>query len=396
MEEGKRKKIKNKKKKSKFGTSTSAVEFQISNNEDKSEFQLNSASVEQEIRDFENKKYNAEAVAEKVSDWKDAVQRQESEVTLLQDKLAQYAVIQASIEGEVKQLKEEKYTWLQKEASIEGEVRQLKEEKYTWLQKEAVTREEIKKLKDEKHIWLHIEACKDDEIKRLKAENFLLLQNEVSINEEVKNLSFENFCLHKEVNQLLTTFDQLNQKCCNVTKSRNRQHVNTEENATTLSQLEIEEKSTNIKLSDGVTQSNQLFVSVTNNDGTESDQPFISVTNNDGTKTAQPSIIISNNDGTFFIESETEVIKKSKNAATVDRVQNCLSLPDSAAAIDEAKQRTSDSVGEPAEMIINNKLKETIPFSDAPLMGAPLRLFSFVTKYVSGADLVKPKNLVSS
>ncbi|XP_011622689.2 uncharacterized protein LOC18432389 [Amborella trichopoda] len=35
-----------------------------------------------------------------------------------------------------------------------------------------------------------------------------------------------------------------------------------------------------------------------------------------------------------------------------------------------------------------------IPLSDAPLIGAPFRMLSFFAKYVTGADLVKPKNLV--
>ena len=36
-------------------------------------------------------------------------------------------------------------------------------------------------------------------------------------------------------------------------------------------------------------------------------------------------------------------------------------------------------------IVLHNDVK---PFSDAPIMGAPIRLFSFIAKYVSGADLV--------
>lgn len=36
----------------------------------------------------------------------------------------------------------------------------------------------------------------------------------------------------------------------------------------------------------------------------------------------------------------------------------------------------------------NNDEKAAVPISDAPLIGAPFRLISFVAKYVSGADLV--------
>lgn len=34
---------------------------------------------------------------------------------------------------------------------------------------------------------------------------------------------------------------------------------------------------------------------------------------------------------------------------------------------------------------------EEVPFSDAPIVGAPFRLISFVARYVSGADLVNQK-----
>jgi hypothetical protein len=36
----------------------------------------------------------------------------------------------------------------------------------------------------------------------------------------------------------------------------------------------------------------------------------------------------------------------------------------------------------------NNDEKAAVPISDAPLIGAPFRLISFVAKYVSGADLI--------
>ncbi|KAJ0089391.1 hypothetical protein Patl1_31576 [Pistacia atlantica] len=40
--------------------------------------------------------------------------------------------------------------------------------------------------------------------------------------------------------------------------------------------------------------------------------------------------------------------------------------------------------------------KTAVPLSDAPLVGAPFRLISFVAKYVSGADLVENSSNVGS
>lgn len=38
--------------------------------------------------------------------------------------------------------------------------------------------------------------------------------------------------------------------------------------------------------------------------------------------------------------------------------------------------------------VAETNTKDDVPLTDAPLIGAPFRLISFVTKYVSGADLV--------
>ncbi|XP_057849302.2 uncharacterized protein LOC131060178 isoform X3 [Cryptomeria japonica] len=439
MEEEKRKK-KNKKKKNKNNTSTE--EIQVSNNKNKAEVE----SFEQDTRALEKKNGNAESVAEKVSNGKDAVERKDFEI-LLQEKLAQFAVIQASKDDEIVTLKHENQALFQKEVSKDDEIKRLKHENQTLLQKEASIEEEVKQLKEEKYSWLQKENCKDEDIERLKDEKSLLLQKEVTTDSELKKLRYENVCLKKEVeqlreslenlsqdhrqlstkliavqtgfqqlemearvrarveqdvsvatkgvskvNQLHTTIDQLNQKCYNVRESR--PHANTEENATTPLQLEFKEKSENEKQINSLVETNDTFISIANSGGIETDQPFISVTKDVGTETDQPAIISTNNDDTFYIDSETEVSTLSKDLVTMTDVQNCLSMPDSAAVIGEAKQTASDAVRESAETIIHNE--ETVPFSDAPLMGAPLRLFSFFKNYVSGADLVKSKNSVSS
>lgn len=44
----------------------------------------------------------------------------------------------------------------------------------------------------------------------------------------------------------------------------------------------------------------------------------------------------------------------------------------------------------------NEKAPVVVPLSEAPLIGAPFRLISFVAKYVSGADLVNQDILKSS
>lgn len=47
-----------------------------------------------------------------------------------------------------------------------------------------------------------------------------------------------------------------------------------------------------------------------------------------------------------------------------------------------------NEVRDPELQDANNVEKDAVPLTDAPLIGAPFRLVSFVAKYVSGADLV--------
>lgn len=51
--------------------------------------------------------------------------------------------------------------------------------------------------------------------------------------------------------------------------------------------------------------------------------------------------------------------------------------------LDEIEIHEEESQG-----VMNNLKEEEVPLTDAPLIGAPFRLISFVAKYVSGADLV--------
>jgi len=167
-----------------------------------------------------------------------------------------------------------------------------------------------------------------------------------------------------QVNQLSTIVDQLNKKCSSLAESKVRLQE-TAQDATALSPLTFKENSSSTKLSNGV-----------------------GVTND-------PSVSIVNNDVTSYTESEIVEIMESKDHVTVEEGENGLSVSDSIGTVEEVKQITFNSVREPVDMAFQ-KTSETRPFSDAPVMGAPIRLVSFLTKYVTGADLVKPKNLVAS
>lgn len=379
-----------------------------------------------------------------------------SQLALLEEQMTNCTVSEVSLEHEIKKFKEEKICWLQKEVTLEKEIIRLKDEKSSWFQREAKAQEEIKSLADEKQSWLQKEVFREEEIERLKDENNSLVIKEIAKEDEVKGLRFENFHLQKEVeemkssletlslehqklttqletlstahsqheqdiaiavtpevskewlgggsakdpvaeaariaedsrmqkeaaaaiveklvientelmekvNQLSTIVDQLNKKCSSLEESKVRVEE-TAQDVTALSPLTFKENSSSTMLSNGV-----------------------GVTND-------PSVSIVNNDVTSYTESEIVEIMESNDPVTVEDGENGLSVSDSIGTVEEVKHITFNSVREPVDMAFQ-KTSETVPFSDAPVMGAPIRLVSFLTKYVTGADLVKPKNLIAS
>lgn len=416
-------------------------------------------TTELETRDSEKTEYNVEPFTAKTdeetqeySEMKNALQRElaysqtlRSQLALLEEQMTNCTVSEVSLEDEIKKFKEEKICWLQKEAKAQEEIKSLADEKQLWLQKEVFKEEEIERLKAENNSLVIKEIAREDEVKGLRFENFRLqkeveemkssletlsLENqkltaqtvavqtrmqqpeknstahsqleqdiaiaatpEVSkewlgggsakdpvaeaarIAEDsrmqkeaaaaiVEKLVIENTELMEKVNQLSTIVDQLNKKCSSLAESKARLQENAQD-ATALSPLTFKENSSSTKLSNGV-----------------------GVTND-------PSVSIVNNDVTSYTESEIVEIMESKDHVTVEDGENGLSVSDSIGTVEEVKQITFNSVREPVDMAFQ-KTSEIRPFSDAPVMGAPIRLVSFLTKYVTGADLVKPKNLVAS
>lgn len=397
---------------------------------------VSEASKEEEIKRLKDK---FKLQMQKEASLEDDIQRfKEEKISWLQK--------EGTIEKEIKRLKDENSSWLQREANTQEEIKSLKDEKQLWLQKEVFREEEIERLKVENCSLLNKEAIAEDEVKRLRFENFHLqkeveemkksleslslehqrltaqrvavqtgiqqlernatvhsqLEQDIAITATpeaskrwlgwgsakdpvaeaariaedsrmqkeaaaaiVEKLVIENTELMEKVNELGTIVDQLNKKCNAFAESEVRVQE-TAQDTTVLSPPTFKENSSSTKLSNGVGLTND------------------------------PSVSIVNYDVTSYTKSEIVEITASKDPVSMGNGDNGISASNSIGTVEEFKQITSNSVREPVDMAFQKTSKETVPFSDAPVMGAPIRLVSFLTKYVSGADLVKPKNLVAS
>lgn len=111
-----------------------------------------------------------------------------------------------------------------------------------------------------------------------------------------------------------------------------------------------------------------------------------------------------------ILPTETKMVSNSceeEFQAQPEVVPGVASVSNTANAVlgvefDQSKQEVLGEIidDSPAQIVIQEKPhqddfikpNELKPFSDAPILGAPIRLFTFITKYVSGADLVRVEN----
>lgn len=417
--------------------SEASKEEEIKRLKDKFKLQMQKeASIEDEIKRFKE---------EKIS-WLQKEGTMEKEIKRLKDEKSSWLQREAKTQEEIKSLTDEKQLWLQKEVFREEEIERLKAENNSLLKKEVTKEDEAKGLRFEnfslqKEVedmkksleslslehqqltaqavavqtgiqqlernatvhsqleqdiaiattpevskqWLGWGSAKDPvaEVARIAEDSRLQKEAAAAI---VEKLVIENTELMEKVNELSTIVDQLNKKCSSLAESKVRLQE-TAQDATALSPLTFKENSLSTKLSNGVGVTNYPSVSIVNNDVTSyTESEIVEI------MASQDPV---NNDVTSYMESEIVEIMPSQDPVTMEDGENGLSASDSIGTVEEAKQITSNSVREPVDMTFQ-KTSETVPFSDAPVMGAPIRLVSFLTKYVTGADLVKPKNLVAN
>ena len=90
-------------------------------------------------------------------------------------------------------------------------------------------------------------------------------------------------------------------------------------------------------------------------------------------------------------ELEGALIKDNSDTPVAERaarvIQNASVVYDDSGEIVQIPLDDNE-VRDPDFQAANNVQLEAVPLTDAPLIGAPFRLISFVAKYVSGADLV--------
>ncbi|XP_024974578.1 uncharacterized protein LOC112512704 isoform X4 [Cynara cardunculus var. scolymus] len=271
----------------------------------------------------------------------------EQKIEELHEQLNMHLQREADLERNVSQSQKERNLWHLKEADLETRILQLQTEKDSWLQKEAGYEGKLNQLVEEASTLRSTEKSAAETIASLNKDNARLQAQHVTENEDMKSQLESAQAL---VEKLVSENEKLVEKVNNLNAKLD---LKTE---TTQSYLPIKPEE------DLIVRNSKAAASGIDESGTDP-MPSSSAENLDDMGGSESDEVM-----------ESEVIRlKSKN---VDSNLNPISSGEIVQIPLDEKDPTSTAASE-------------VGLTEAPLIGAPFRLISFVARYVSGADLVQ-------
>ncbi|XP_031247468.1 protein hook homolog isoform X3 [Pistacia vera] len=304
-----------------------------------------------------------------------------------------------TLEEKIKQLQRENDLHIHKEDALEQTIKQLRNEKNLHMQKEGSLEMSIVNLQSEKSIWLQKEADFEGKIRQLADENAALNFKGASLEEKIELLQRDKDSWIQMKNISKDTITSLNDDITQLKMQTSEEDFNTQiEAACRLVDKLISE---NVELVEKV---NDLSVKLDRqtqqaglSSGIGSDPSAKTIINAEPISESSVNMpMLSHN-----LESpEIVEVKDGRNTVNNVHAEPLAFVPNPSEADDSGEivqiplddNEVQDLESQAGEM----DEKTAVPLSDAPLVGAPFRLISFVAKYVSGADLVENSSNVGS
>ncbi|KAK8548187.1 hypothetical protein V6N13_055004 [Hibiscus sabdariffa] len=296
----------------------------------------------------------------------------------------------AASEMDIIRLHNEKESWLQEKAILEAKIRQLLEEKAALDLKGANLEENIEALEKEKESWILTENSTKETISILNRDITRLKMQVVELEEYRSKLSQENQQLTNTASSLQLHIQNLER---NVTPRPCSPSDEVEKQASYIEELDSQIEAASVLVEKLVMENTELVEKVNE----------LSVKLERQTMAAGHSMVNEmSNPGPHSIENgsllapELDSLEVTQtNEHKIDGVnedgQPAAQVPLSVESEDTGEivqipLDDTDARGSQLQAIESES--NTVPLTDAPLIGAPFRLISFVANYVTGADLV--------
>ncbi|XP_052303687.1 uncharacterized protein LOC7472488 isoform X5 [Populus trichocarpa] len=310
---------------------------------------------------------------------------------------------EATFEDTIKQLKTENDLHMQKEAGLEMKIMQLQREKDFWFLKEAGLEEKLNLLLDEKAALGLKLASLEEKIGQLDSEkdSWAVSENTTkeivgrmniditSLRMQVVELEYSRNSLVKENQQLKESVSDLKLQLQNVETQQSISSANTSE----LGKNDAEKEDLNSQIeaacalvdklitenAELVEKVNELYIKL------DQQKAAASLSSSAGSDVILRNSELANGTPPMSESSESALGLKSES---LDADPPAAVLPQSSEPDAEEIVQIPLDDNEVPDVEMQAEDKSGVPLTDAPLIGAPFRLISFVAKYVSGADLV--------
>ncbi|XP_011018970.1 PREDICTED: rho-associated protein kinase 2 isoform X2 [Populus euphratica] len=338
-----------------------------------------------------------------------------------------YCVLQATLEETVKQLQNESASYMQKEASLEDTINQLRSVNNLCIQKEATFEDTIKQLKTENDSHQQKEAGFGEKLNHLQDEKAALVLKAASIGEKIRLLESDKDSWTLSENTTKETIARMN---IDITRLR-MQVVELEDSRNSLvkENQQLKESMSDLKLQPQNINTRVSFANTSDLGklGSEKEELNSQI---EAACALVDKLITENAD---LVEKVNELYIKLDHQRTADSFSSATGrgvivrnseiangthpMADSNANLTALGHKLESLEVEPAVVVqypseagsgeivqiplddnevpdLEMQAAETddksgaVPLTDAPLIGAPFRLISFVAKYVSGGDLV--------
>ncbi|XP_076883562.1 uncharacterized protein LOC143532382 isoform X2 [Bidens hawaiensis] len=296
----------------------------------------------------------------------------------------------ASLEQKIKELQEQLDMHAQREAD---HLSQSWKERNLWHHKENELEARVSQLQTEKHSWLQKENSAAASLATLNKDNAKLQARVIELETSINHISHQNQQLKEHVSDLQLKIQDLENAVATHLSAERTKHI-TEYDDMNL-QLESAQALVARLLSE-----NEKLVEKVNILQIELDQKTASIQSSDP-KIKNPKS--ADMDDTSASETDP-ILSSAEELDTVSNVGPLSGMPSDklvnhmnpmGSDLNQNSRVSMESV-EIVQVSLNENdamsatsVPEPVPLTDAPLIGAPFRLISFMARYVSGADLVQ-------
>ncbi|KAH7677653.1 hypothetical protein IHE45_07G098100 [Dioscorea alata] len=323
----------------------------------------------------------------------------------------------ALLQDKVKRLEDEKNLWLEREIILEEKIKHLQNEVHSCMYNETSFQEKLNDLKNRNDSLMQKEAILEERVNHIEGTREAWSLKEASCRETIAKLDEVNTVLQAQVKELEESRDATTRENQMLTESISCLEIRIQ-HLEEISYVSSREKLMEIA-EENTSQTQAAPEPVknleTNNehlDGKIKELHFVP----DGySAVAEPSIPEQDQSATTPVHYVTDY--RGKMSESADSIQSAVRnhemyngvqefgviprvLPEQVLELEES--RASEEIVQiplddtpvrraESQPVINYE-NTAVSLTDAPLVGAPFRLISFMAKFVSGADLVKKNN----